>query len=971
MCRYVILVLLLLIPSISQASISFNGSQNINSQAFNSGISGGKTLSMSAWINLGSGLPSTYYSKIISKPENTNHDQAFNFDVEDCAYEFGGTAGKLCASMAIENSSLNSYIAFSINNSTVPLSGIHHIVCTWNNTSGTASDFVFYFDDVVQTNKLIQVFGNAYATTLTMIDSSSVGLYLGSACGGTCPSEYFNGQIGDVAVWNTQLTSGDVATLWNAGTPNALARIPLTVKSSNLIIYYPLTDQTSGTVSTTPTNYGSLSINMNNVTGTPSWSTSLNGTGGGGGGGGHTYYVRDGGGTPTQCNGIVNAVYPGSGTNQNCAWARPMTATGYCTGNESGGAPCQYPGVMVAGDTLYIDGDSDINPGQQAQYEVGYDDISSTLGALTQGCNQAYPYACQTAPIPGGLSSSARTSIIGTGSHKPQIWGTQRTTQVFITNASHIAFQNLEITDHQACAYNDPSGGCNYSGPYPWGQWAVDGLNLSGDDLILTDMYIHGLGRYGIVTGQIGSTTMTRTWVIGNGYGGITYGNNGSTSITGTVIFNQPIVEWNGCVEAKPVTGGIDNPSNYTNCFGQNSGGYGDGLAFGASGSQPAGNWVITGPGSVSFNVQDGLDTLHGTGTGSIQIDKMRFEGNGGDQVKMNAATSLLTNSLIVGDCGWWYQAPQSLSGGMQPGDSCRALGDVIVFNVSNNSLTRIYNNTILSNGNITLESDDAGNTGCNGNTAIYVNNNIILGGYTWIDDTSWNSSGGNSQTTYIYNDGNDGNGSGTCGNLTWSENYNVVSGTKNSNGGCVGPQDKCGTSPGFASGTFPMGTSGGGRTTYYTGQSAITNLPISGSSGAVGAGQSGLSYWNNGNDFYNVTRTTPPAIGGLELNSCAANAYFCQYNSSCCGSSCVNNFCGGSCTSNGGACSTGGSCCSTLCQSSVCVSCLSNGISCSTGSNCCSGICTSSVCAGASIQGLFNASLGGNTKQSGICSIT
>lgn len=600
------------------------------------------------------------------------------------------------------------------------------------------------------------------------------------------------------------------------------------------------------------------------------------------------WYVRDGGGNPTQCTGTANAVYPGSGSGKACAFNHPRYAIGYCTGNESSGAPCQYPGVMSAGDTLYIDGDSDINSGQQAQYEMGYDD---TGAGLTPGCSTSYPYACTSNNIPAGLSTAQRTSIIGTGTHKPQLWGTQRTSQVFYADNSHILLQWLEITDHDACAYNDPASGCNYNGPYPFGQWAVDGLFLGGDDVNVTDVYIHGLGRYGINSDNFGSAAFTRVYVIGNGFGGVSTGT--AATITGTLTWNQPIIEWNGCVESYPLTGVIDNPSNYSHCFGQDSGGYGDGLAFGNTGHGNAGNWTIIGPGSISFNTQDGLDTLHGTGNGVIQVDKMRFEGNAGDQVKANALDFSLTNSVVIGDCGWWLGAPQSYSG-FQLGDICRANGDVVIFNVTNGSTSNIYNNTILSNGNIALESDDAGATGCNSSTKINVNNNIVLGGYVWGDDTSILSAGGNSQTTYIYNDGSDGNGAGTCGNLTWNENYNIVTGTRNNNQGCVGSNDKCGTNPGFAN-SVPMGTAGGAVNTFYQGNAAETLVSLSSSSPAIAAGSSGLTYWNNGNDYHNQTRTSPPSIGGLEANSCAANGVGCFYNSDCCGGTCSVFFCGAS----------------------------------------------------------------------------
>ena len=39
-----------------------------------------------------------------------------------------------------------------------------------------------------------------------------------------------------------------------------------------------------------------------------------------------TYYVRADGGTKSQCNGLNNAAYPGSGSAQDCAWHHPFDA---------------------------------------------------------------------------------------------------------------------------------------------------------------------------------------------------------------------------------------------------------------------------------------------------------------------------------------------------------------------------------------------------------------------------------------------------------------------------------------------------------------------------------------------------------------------------------------------------------------------------------------------------------------------
>lgn len=658
------------------------------------------------------------------------------------------------------------------------------------------------------------------------------------------------------------------------------------------------------------------------------------------------WYIRDGGGTATQCTGKTNAVYPGSGSNQNCAFNHPSWVLGTAS---SGG---NIAGIMASGDTMYIDGDSDTSPGSQAQYMIGYGMPNAP------SCSTSAYYYCILQDFPPGVSSGNPTSMIGTGTHQPQLWGYKAPYQVLTAENDYLTLQNLEITDHDACAYNDPAAEC-LNNFYP------DGIALSGNGLTLTSLYIHGFGRYGINgNGNFGTSTFNSVWTIGNGFGGINIGSGGTQTVTGTLTFNQPIVEWNGCVEAYPlVSPGIDNPANYSNCFGQDSGGYGDGLAFGATTGEPVGNWTLVGPGSISFNTQDGLDILHGdSGVGTDSIDKMRFEGNGGQQLKITGLNNYITNSLIIGDCGWWYGATQSLSGGMQPGDSCRANGSTIRFTVTNSSTANIYNNTIITNA-IALETIDSGNTGCNGSTAVSVLNNIIDGGYYWLDDTTWNPSGGNSQTTNSYNDGNDGDGGGTCGNLVFNENYNIIYGNKNSNSQCSGSHDQCGTLPGFASGNFPNGTAGGGRTTYYTGTSGVTLVGLSNSSPAITAGVNGLSYWNTENDYYNVTRASPPSIGGLELNSCAATNYFCQYNSSCCTNTCTNNACTGACTTNGGSCTTGSSCCSTLCSLSVCVACIATGNSCSTNGSCCSGVCSGSLCV---IPSSASCTLGGKSLISG-----
>lgn len=673
-----------------------------------------------------------------------------------------------------------------------------------------------------------------------------------------------------------------------------------------------------------------------------------------------TWYVRDGGGTATQCTGQTNAVYV-SGTGQPCAFNHPAWVIGVSGYN---GTPSTQ--LLQGGDTLYIDGDSDVTPGSQAQYIAGYGMPNSTTP-----CNTAGKYNCYMTNLPAG-SNGAPTSVIGTGTHKPQLYSTLNSYHVLQASNNYITLQWIEITDHYNCAFNDPTNPC----PELDGDPQFDGLNIAGNNLILTDVYVHGLSRYGIYGGALGNSIFTRLWVIGNGQGGFMVGQDGNEVVTGTLTFNQPIVEWNGCAEAYPLTNtGIDNPLNYSNCFGQSNGGYGDGLAFGATGGEAAGNWTLIGPGSLSFNTQDGWDILHGiSGTGTDQADKLRFEGNGGQQLKITGAIDNITNNIIIGDCGWWYGAAQSEPSSMGPGDACRAGNTTIRFTVGTGVNVNFINNTIMNTG-ITFEYYDDGN-GCDGTTVITSKNNIIGGGPQWNDNSGFISGGGNRTSTNTYADGlqsanafpltgvtvwptvgavysfgghnftvlwapssgssgtiqtsdptsasgngtltkvsgtgdstltftgafdNSSNGAGTCGipgngsggTLLFTEDYNIVYGMQNSNYQCTGTHDKCGTSPGFSAGTFPLGISASARTTYYTGQAGVTLMPIASNSAALGAGVNGLTYWNTENDYYNVSRPNPPSMGGLELNSCAVNTFNpCFFNSDCCTNNCSSNVC-------------------------------------------------------------------------------
>ena len=609
------------------------------------------------------------------------------------------------------------------------------------------------------------------------------------------------------------------------------------------------------------------------------------------------YYVRDGGSSlydasnnPTGgCNGLTNAVYPGTGTNQSCAVNNPAYILGLGCDNGGTISNCTYGPKIAAGDTLNIDGDSDVNTGQQAQYEIGWNATSPEwFNGNFGNCKSAWPFACDMANLPAGSDSSHRTAVLGYGTHKPQLWGTQSLYQVMNAVNNHLDIENLDITDHSDCGNAFPVNTC-VGGELN----AKDGLHVGGDDIIVQNVDVHGIARYGLFIENSVNITFTNVRSIANGWGNET--TDTASSFTGTLTFNQPVIDWNGCQEKYPLVAALDSSSNVQNCSVQYDTVVADGIAVGYGPNISPGNWTFIGPGSVSFNTQDGIDLLHGNGTGTINVDKMRLEGNAGNQLKINAANMSVTNNVLVADCDWWLSSGLGATTGISANsgtDVCRAHGSAFHFNVATGTTTNIFNNTVVSLAFGAFESKDEAAVGCDGTTHINMKNNVVYGNWDWEQDNGANVNCGggcsDSGTSFLYNDGNDGNGSGTCGSLTWTEDYNDVSFTDSN---CVGTHDKCATDPKI---TGTIGTGHGSQSSYYGGNAGITLVNLQSSSPAKGAGVTGLTYWNNSNDYHNVTRTSPPAMGAMEQPSVAANGWGCFFNSDCSSNTCTANICVG-----------------------------------------------------------------------------
>ena len=353
---------------------------------------------------------------------------------------------------------------------------------------------------------------------------------------------------------------------------------------------------------------------------------------------------------------------------------------------------------IAGGDTLVI---------HSGQYQIG-------LGAPgAESCSSAYPWDCAMAPVPSGPDASRPTRIVGQGYDAgcpaaPQLWGNERTSQVLsLARTNNAQVSCLEITDHSPCVeFHSGALTCKRD-TYPYGAWSSTGIYAADSTNVqLTDVNVHGLAIAGVHAGRLKDWTVTNLRVAGNGWVGWN-GDLGATtsSNTGTMRFSRWLVEWNGCGETYP-------GNQPTGCWGQEAGGYGDGVGTAAT----AGDWIIE-DSTFRFNTSDGLDLLYHNLGGTITLNRVRAEGNAGNQLKV-AGTASVTNSIILGNCG--YFNGKSFNYFV---DHCRALGDAVAISANTATDTLSFvNNTLVSEGNVAIF------TGGPSGTSLKMRNNIIIG---------------------------------------------------------------------------------------------------------------------------------------------------------------------------------------------------------------------------------------------------
>ncbi len=243
-------------------------------------------------------------------------------------------------------------------------------------------------------------------------------------------------------------------------------------------------------------------------------------------------------------------------------------------------------------------------------------------GIDEEPCMTEYPWDCHTCVVPSVPDAAHPTRILGAGSDQgcadpPELWGTQRAAQIFdLTGVSHVEIRCLELTDHDVCVDGHGAGvggstqACKRD-TFSFGDWANVGIYAEDAmDVMLADLDIHGFSYAGIHAGRLTDWTLERVELVANGWVGWDGDIDGSDSNNGTILFQDCVIDWNGCGESYPGLAPVG-------CWGQTAGGYGDGLGTGAT----SGHWIFDNC-SISYNTSDGLDLLYAQGGSQIEIDQ-------------------------------------------------------------------------------------------------------------------------------------------------------------------------------------------------------------------------------------------------------------------------------------------------------------------------------------------------------------
>ncbi len=585
---------------------------------------------------------------------------------------------------------------------------------------------------------------------------------------------------------------------------------------------------------------------------------------------GTTWYIRVDGGTrysanqtSGQCDGKGDAAYPGTGTNQHCAF----NDFRFLWDDQSYQSDSW---VIAGGDTVIIRGCA-ANPNQanpsSPDCRIGFDSATGPGAGYTWCFGGNGPYSCSNPPIPSGTPTQ-HTRILGqnyASCSTGNVTNNSALTQIFggfgvsadlnLSGAKNVDIQCLEITQHNSqCILHGSPAYPRYctTGGSTMDDYNGDGIQTSNttSNVSLQDVYIHGNTTSGIAGPIGGLITMTRVFVGFNGFAGWNFDDGSDTpDAAGSVInANYVTMEGNGCNEEYPI---VHTGFPAKSCYDLDSGGFGDSW----SGQDTTLSSFTCNHCSTFYNTKDGFIGPH-TATTNLLVENSTSYGNMGQQWKWGATANSSTtfiNNTTVGNCD---RMNELIPGAAQnfnqatglPGSYltlfCRASGDVFSFYSSANSSVLFANNTVVAYSATVFDmncgsSSAAGNAaGTCGTTPYTFTNNIILG---LMDADPNYGSNGELPGLYYYCDPSDV--------VTASHNieYNIRNG------------DSC---TGSILCLDPLLTNE--PPLSFNSESALDNLNFSLSSASPAIG-SGIYLPSVTLDYTGAQRSNPPSIGAYE----------------------------------------------------------------------------------------------------------
>ena len=562
---------------------------------------------------------------------------------------------------------------------------------------------------------------------------------------------------------------------------------------------------------------------------------------------GNTWYVRPDGGTryssnatTGQCDGLGDAPYPGTGTDQHCAFndVRYLWSDGTYTDGTS------LPGwgwVIAGGDTVIIRG----SIGTGVSYRVGWNSASTYCDSTGCWGITGSPVA-SGAPAPPSGTATQHTRILGENygactsqSARTQLHGGWGTGAVLtLTGSSYVDVACLDITDFSNCGKDNDTVSCETNGAIT-SDFAEIGIQLNNTttNITLSDIRIHGLAADGMLGAPGGNFVATDLYILGNADAGWNTDDSSGTTGVGSLLVQNFNISWNGCVEEYPIV----DPLPYFSCTDQGSGGYGDGFGT-ATVASPAPGWQVHfDNGIASYNTQDGLDALHVSGPGSTMTDtRVIAFGNEGNQLKVGGATATIQNSVIVGNCE--AMSTQAIPGtptgfGSILNTACRAGNTGVLINVTPGDPATFQNNTLFEAGSVGLEVEYASGTPDPTDTLLY-NNNVFVGFYNAANQANATPIYSNTDLNMLTNPG-----ASWTNNATFGQRVNWTC-------PAAGESNAICTDPGLVDETYHP---------YGYGNMA----PASSTSAVVGAGVAVPSITV---DYTGAKRPNPPSIGAYEL---------------------------------------------------------------------------------------------------------